>query len=119
MYTPDLSHEKNSGCSLAPLSVSPDRLPSYRESPGPSHLLLHPNSLAQFIYVWIEGLLRMSDPTYALPGTPLAKYGRMFLERVERIKIAVDGSEQFEVFVSDYVGKLRELEEWARDGTDW
>jgi hypothetical protein len=107
----DVTTPTQEGSVLAPADISPDRLPAYRKTTSPHNQLVHAEALAKFMYIWIEGLLRMSDPSYALPGTPIAKYGRMFFDRIERIKICVDGVEKWSVDVVEMAGEIQEREE--------
>lgn len=92
---PSKDNPANRPYSLADEEISPDKLTQHRKTLEKDNRgrLLHPEALAKFMYIWIEGLLRMSDASYALPGAPLAKYGRILLERLGTVTISVDGWE--------------------------
>jgi hypothetical protein len=85
---------------IAPEDIGPDHLPMYRRDHAPHNMVMNPTTLARLIYIWVEGILRLSDPSYALP-TPIAKYSKMFFENIEDIGISVDGEEKFSIDVAD------------------
>jgi hypothetical protein len=99
------------GVILAPADIGLDHLPEYRSATPPHTHLMHPDALAKFMYVWVEGILRLCDPRYAVPGSPIAKYGKMFLDRVEMMKLRVDGVEKRVIDVLEWVKELKEREE--------
>ncbi|QDS76390.1 hypothetical protein FKW77_003635 [Venturia effusa] len=96
---------------IAPAEISLDRLCEYRAATPPHTHLMHPDALAKFMYVWVEGILRLCDPRYAVPGSPIAKYGKMFLQRIEVMKLRVDGIEKRVIDISEWVKELKEKEE--------
>jgi hypothetical protein len=107
-------------CTLAPEDISLDRLPEYRREHEPHDQLMHPEALAKFMFVWVEGILRMCDPRYAVPGSPIAKYGKMFLERIRKMKIRVDGDEKLVIDVVEWEREIkwREEQERIREGEE-
>ncbi|KAF2430635.1 hypothetical protein EJ08DRAFT_214250 [Tothia fuscella] len=112
LYLNILTPSTNSETTLAPDDISPDKLPLHRKETDPHNQILHPEALAKFMYVWVAGILRLGDPTYALPGTPVAKYAKLFFERIEDIKIAVDGENMFHIDVVEMAREIREKNEW-------
>lgn len=99
---------------LAPADISLDRLCEYRAATPPHNHLMHPDALAKFMYVWVEGILRLCDPRYAVPGSPIAKYGKMFLQRIEVMRLRVDGVEKRVIDILEWVKELKEKEEQLR-----
>lgn len=99
---------------IAPVDISLDRLCEYRAATPPYTHLMHPDALAKFMYVWVEGILRLCDPRYAVPGSPIAKYGKMFLQRIEVMKLRVDGIEKRVIDILEWVKELKEKEEQLR-----
>ncbi|KAE9983418.1 hypothetical protein BLS_004388 [Venturia inaequalis] len=99
---------------LAPAEISLDRLCEYRAITPPHTHLMHPDALAKFMYVWVEGILRLCDPRYAVPGSPIAKYGKMFLQRIEVMKLRVDGVQKRVIDILEWVRELKEKEEQLR-----
>jgi hypothetical protein len=99
------------GVLMAPADVGLDRICEYRAVTPPHTHLMHPEALAKFMYVWVEGILRLCDLRYAAPGSPIAKYGKMFLERVGMMKMRVDGVEKRVIDVLEWVKELKEKEE--------
>jgi hypothetical protein len=85
---------------MAPEDIGPDHLPMYRRDHAPHNMVMNPTTLARLIYIWVEGILRLSDPSYALP-TPIAKYSKIFFDRIEDIGISVDGKEKFSIDVAE------------------
>jgi hypothetical protein len=103
---PDLKHPKKIGCVIAHPAVSPDRIPQYRHNHRDKKpVMLHPEALARFMFIWIEGLMRMSDPTYAFPGAPVRKYGGIFIERLGIVKLSSEGGQEYEAFPKEYAGR--------------
>jgi hypothetical protein len=96
---------------IAPDDIGPDNLPKYRRENPPHNMTMHPATLAKLIYIWVEGILRLSDPSYALPGTPIAKYSKIFLERIEDIRIKVDGEKRFSIDVAEMKREIAERNE--------
>ncbi|TID13752.1 hypothetical protein E2P81_ATG01687 [Venturia nashicola] len=105
---------KGDGLLLAPADISLDRLCEYRAVTPPHTHWMHPDALAKFMYVWVEGILRLCDPRYAVPGSPIAKYGKMFLQRIEVMKLRVDGVEKRVIDILEWVKELKEKEEQLR-----
>jgi hypothetical protein len=99
---------------LAPEDVKPDKLPTHRKENAPHDQTMHPAALAKFIYIWVEGILRLSDPSYALPGTPIAKYSKLFFDRVSNFKISVDGEEKYYIDVGEMAREIAEKNKWFK-----
>jgi len=93
---------------IAPADLTPDNLPKYRRDHSPHDMVMHPATLAKFIYIWVQGILMLSDPIYASPGTPIPKYAKLFFDRVGKIRISVDGKRKFEIDVKGMVRRIAE-----------
>jgi hypothetical protein len=94
---------------IAPDDVNPDALPKYRRENAPHNMAMNPTALARVIYIWVEGILRLSDPSYALLGTAITKYSKMFLDRIADIVINVDGQRKFSIDVAEMRREIAEL----------
>jgi hypothetical protein len=100
---PDLQHPMNMGCIVADPTIFPDIIPRFRsDNQHYSKALMHPDALARFMFIWLEALMKMSDPTYAGPYAPLRRYGGVFIDRVGKVVLAAEGGEKYETFPWEY-----------------
>lgn len=100
------------GSQLAPDHINPDNLPKHRCENSPHNQVMHPLTLAKFMYVWIEGILRLSHPGETLPSTAITNYSKLFFERVGEIAVSVDGKRLFDIDVAEMAKEIAERKAW-------